>query len=69
MGPLVRKVCCFGQSKRFAGILLGTEKAPRADKEIDRMKEDHSFELTEAERKEKTQAGKWQCIHKFAFFM
>ena len=69
MGPLVRNVCCFGQSKRFAGILLGTEKAPRArgfagillgtekapraDKKIDRKKADGSYELTEAERKEK----------------
>ena len=32
---------------------MGTEKAPRADKEIDRKNEDHSYELTEAERKEK----------------
>ena len=53
MGPLVRKVCCFRQSKKFCRILLDTEKAPRADEDIDRKKEDHSFELTEAERKEK----------------
>ena len=32
---------------------MGTENAPRADKDIDRKKEDHSYELTEAERKEK----------------
>ena len=62
MGPLVRNVCCFGQSKSFAGILLGTEKEPRADKEIDKKKADDSYELTEAE-------GKWQCIHKFAVVM
>ena len=53
MGSLVRKVCCFGQIKRFAGILLGTEKVPRADKEINKKKADDSYELTEAERKEK----------------
>ena len=53
MGPLVRKVCCLGQSRGFAGILLGIEKAPRADNEIDKKKEDGSYELTEAERKEK----------------
>ena len=39
-------ICCFGQSKSFAGILLGTEKTPRADEEIDRKKEDDSYELT-----------------------
>ena len=33
---------------------MGTEKAPRADKEIDRKNEDQSYELSEAERKEKT---------------
>ena len=37
----------------FAGILLGTEKAPRADEDIDKKKADGSYELTEAERKEK----------------
>ena len=36
-----------------AGILLGTEQAPRADKDIDKKKSDDSYELTEAERKEK----------------
>ena len=36
-----------------AGILLGTEKAPRADEDIDRQNEDHNYELTKAERKEK----------------
>ena len=56
-------------ARDFAGILLGTEKAPRADEEIDRKNEDHSYELTEAQRKEKTQAGKWQCIQKFAVIM
>ena len=40
-------------ARGFAGILLGTEKAPRADKEIDKKKADGSYELTEAERKEK----------------
>ena len=52
MGPLVR-FFCFGQSKRFSGELLGTQKAPRADKDIDKKKADGSYELTEAERKEK----------------
>ena len=53
MGPLVRKVCCFGQARGFAGILLGTEKAPRADEEIDRTNAEASYELTDEERKEK----------------
>ena len=33
--------------------MLGTEQAPNADKEIDRKKSDGSYELTDAERKEK----------------
>ena len=37
----------------FSGILLGTEQAHNADKEIDRKKNDRSYELTEAETKEK----------------
>ena len=52
MGSLVRKVCCFGQSKRFCRDTLGTEKAPRADEEIDRKKADGSYELIDEERKE-----------------
>ena len=63
------KLIALARARGFAGILLGTEKAPRADKEIDKKKSDGSYELTEAERKEKTQAGKWQCIHKFAVVM
>ena len=43
----------LARARGFAGILLGTEKAPRADKDIDRKKEDHSYELTKAERKVK----------------
>ena len=34
-------------------MLLGTEQAPRADKEIDKKKADGSYKLTGAERKEK----------------
>ena len=64
----------MARARGFAGILLGTEKAPRVDEEIDKKKADGSYELTEAERKEKkreekTQAGKWQCIHKLAVVM
>ena len=57
------KFVALARARGFAGILLGTEQAPRADKEIDRKKSDGSYELTDADRKEKTQAGKWQCIH------
>ena len=60
----------LARARGFAGILLGTEKAPRADEDIDRKKEDHSYELTGAEkREEKTQTGKWQGIHEFAVVM
>ena len=47
------KVYCSGKSKRFRGILLGTEQAPNADEDIDGKKNDGGYELTEAERKEK----------------
>ena len=60
------KFIAVARARGFAGILLGTEQAPNADEDIDRKKNDGSNELTEAERKEKTQAGKWQCTHKFA---
>ena len=47
------KFVALARARHFARILLGAEKAPRADEEIDRKKEDHIYELTEAERKEK----------------
>ena len=47
------KFVALARARGFAGILLGTEKAPRTDEDIDRKKEDHTYELTEAERKEK----------------
>ena len=53
MGSLVRKVAALARARDFAGVLLGIEKAPRADEEIDKKKSDGSYELTEAERKEK----------------
>ena len=47
------KFVALARARGFAGILLGTEQAPNADKEIDRKKTDGSYELTYAERKEK----------------
>ena len=47
------KFVALARARRFAGILLGTEKALRANEEIDKMKADGSYELTEAESKEK----------------
>ena len=47
------KFVALAGARGFPGILLGTEKAPRADKEIDQKKADGSYGLTEAERKEK----------------
>ena len=47
------KFVALARTRGFAGILLGTEKAPRADKEINKKKADGSYEFTEAERKEK----------------
>ena len=47
------KFIALARARGFAGILLGTEQAPRADKDIDRKTNDGGYELTEAERKEK----------------
>ena len=47
------KYIALARARGFAGILLGTEQAPNADEEIDRKKADGSYELTDAERKEK----------------
>ena len=47
------KFVALARARGFAGILLGTEQAPNADEDIDRKKTDGSYELTEAERKEK----------------
>ena len=47
------KFVALARAKGFAGILLGTEKAPRPEEEIDKKKADGSYELTEAESKEK----------------
>ena len=47
------KFVALARARGFAGILLGTEQAPNADEDIERKKSDGSFELTEAERKEK----------------
>ena len=41
------------RARGFEGIVLGTEEAPNADEEINRKKADGSYELTDAERKEK----------------
>ena len=47
------KVVALARARGFAGILLGIEQAPRADKDIDKKKSDGSCELSDAERKEK----------------
>ena len=47
------KFGALARARDFAGILLGTEQAPNAEEEINRKMSDGSYELTEAERKEK----------------
>ena len=47
------KFVALARARGFAGILLGTEKAPRADKDIDTKKEDHSYELNRSRKKKK----------------
>ena len=43
----------LARTRGFTGILLGTIQAPNADEEIDRKKSDGSYDLSDAERKEK----------------
>ena len=45
------KFVALERARGFAGILLGREKAPRADEEIDKKNADGSYELTKAEKK------------------
>ena len=52
------KFVALSRARDFAGILLGTEQAPRADQDIDKKKSDDRYELTDPKRKEKTRAGK-----------
>ena len=47
------KFIALARARGFAGILLGKEQAPNADEEIDRKKSDGSYEITDADRKEK----------------
>ena len=47
------KFIALATTRGFAGLLLGTERVPNADEDIDRKKNDGGYELTEAERKEK----------------
>ena len=57
------KFIALARARGFAGILLGTEQAPNADEEIDRKKADGSYELTDAERKEKKRLSKQMAMH------
>ena len=43
----------LARARGFVGILLGTEEALRPHEDSDKMKSDGSYELTDAERKEK----------------
>ena len=56
------KFVALARARGFAGIMLGTEQAPRANEDIDKMKSDGSYELTDAERKEKSQ-GRQMAMH------
>ena len=59
------KFVTLARATGFEGILLGTEKAPREDTEIDKKKSDGSYELTEAEREEKRRkhSGRQMAMH------
>ena len=47
----MKSLLLWPEQEVFAGIPLGTEKAPRADEDFDRKKENGSYVLTDAERK------------------
>ena len=47
----------LARARGFARILLGTEQAPGTDKDIDKKKSDGSYELTDADRKERLRQG------------
>ena len=47
------KFIALARARGFAGILLGTEKAQRADEVTNRKKADGNYELTDKDRKEK----------------
>ena len=47
------KFVALSRARGFAGILLGLGQAPSADEDIDKKTSDGSYELTDAERKEK----------------
>ena len=46
------KLVDLARARGFAGILLGTERAPRVDKEIDRTNAEGSYELREKKRRD-----------------
>ena len=55
------KFVALARARGFAGILLGTEKSPRVDEDIDKKKSDGSYELTDAERKK--DSGRQMAMH------
>ena len=57
------KFIALARARGFAGILLGTEQAPNADEDINRKKADGSYELTDAERKEKKILRQANAMH------
>ena len=59
------KFVALERARGFAGILLGREKAPRADEEIDKKKADGSYELTKAEKREEINSGRQMAMHTY----
>ena len=57
------KFVALARARGFAGILLGTEQAPRGDEDIDKKKSDGSYELTEAEKKKRKDSGRQMAMH------
>ena len=68
---LSEKFVALARARGFAGILLGTER--RHPEHTKRLINESRWQLginrSRKKREEKTQAGKWQCIHNFAAVM
>ena len=55
------KLVALARARGFAGILLGTEQAPRADKILTRRSQMAVMNY-QMQREKKRKAGKWQCV-------
>ena len=53
----------LARARGFAGILLGTEKVPRADEEIDEKKQMAAMNLRKQKEKRRKDSGRQMAMH------